>query len=102
MKKNQMSNYLIWAYYANIMLLVSKLVTKFKLQRPRSHIMKKIQQFFFTKSDSELCKQSAQNYKMGKQWYYQIQHNKLKTKNEVTNSRSKMRKSNGHIILSKC
>ena len=97
-----MSPYLIWAYYANIMLLVSKLVTKFKLQRPRSHIMKKIQQIFFTKSDSEFCKQSAQNYKMGKQWYYQIQHNKLKTKNEVTNSRSKMRKSNGHIILSKC
>ena len=45
MKKNQMSTYLIWAYYANIMLLVSKLVTKFKLQRPRSHIMKVIQNF---------------------------------------------------------
>ena len=30
------------AYYANIMLLVSKLLTKYKLQRPRSHIMKKI------------------------------------------------------------
>ena len=42
-----MSPCLIWAYYANIMLLVSKLVTKFKLQRPRSHIMKKIQQIFF-------------------------------------------------------
>lgn len=53
-KKNQMSTYLIWAYYANIMLLVSKLVTKFKLQRPRSHIMKNIQQIFFTKSDSEI------------------------------------------------
>ena len=40
-----MSPCLIWAYYANIMLLVSKLVTKFKLQRPRSHIMKVIQNF---------------------------------------------------------